>query len=136
MKAAEDVYTLLHFLSWWLVISYKIRLMHKIQYGLVYTMLPKKKYVSNVLFYQQLDQIYCILTNQSRYNLYHCSHSLFLPKAVNLFSNKWNILLWWIYYYTYGWNFCTVLKNKRMYINTYVLDEKIILHSYISFSYS
>ena len=88
MKAAEDVYILLHFLFWWLAIPYKIRLMHKIQYGLVYTMLPKKKYVSNVLFYQQLDQIYCILTNQSRYNLYHCSHSLFLPKAVNLFKTN------------------------------------------------
>ena len=100
MKAAEDVYILLHFLFWWLAIPYKIRLMHKIQYGLVYTMLPKKKYVSNVLFYQQLDQIYCILTNQSRYNLYHYSHSLFLPKGCKSFfkqmeySSLMNILLY------------------------------------------
>lgn len=60
--------------------------MHKIQYGLVYTMLPK--ICVKCIILPKLDQIYCILTNQSRYNLYHCSHSLFLPKAVNLFKTN------------------------------------------------
>ena len=59
----------------------------------------------------------------------------FCPKAVNLFSNKWNILLWWIYYFTYGWNFCTFLKNKRMHTNKtkrsfYIHIFHLVIHKY------
>lgn len=122
MKAAEDVYTLLHFLFWWLVISYKIRLMHKIQYGLVYTMLPKICVKCIILPTTWPNLLYTYKPIEIQFiSLF--AQLVFAKGCKSFFKQMEYSSLMNILQYL-RMEFCTVLKRKRKYINTSVFIRR------------